>query len=104
MSTWSSKNLGDPLLADDERSRIEDSFRAALAEAGCPNEMALFIRHESEGRLHCEVKLYFSPASLIVARQNGATPCEPPSSHGLGLLVGSEDAWHALFPDHKPRR
>jgi hypothetical protein len=104
MSTWSSKNLGDALLADGERSRIEDSFRSAFAEAGSPNEMALFIRHESEGRLHCEVKLYLSPASLVMARQIGATPCEPPSSDGLGLLVGSEDAWHALFPDHSPRR
>jgi len=104
MSVWSSINLGDAMLADEEKGRIEESFRSAFAEARGPKEMALFVRHESEGRLHCEVKLYFSPACLVVARQVGALPCDPPSPDGLGLLVGSKDAWRALFPNHRHRR
>jgi len=96
-------SLGDAMFADDERSRIEASFRSAFTDAGGPSEMALFIRHESEGRLHCEVKIYFSPAALLVAEHAGATPCEPPSPDGLGLLIGSEDAWRRLFPKHRRR-
>jgi hypothetical protein len=103
MRVWCSKSLGDPMLADEEKSRIGESFRSAFEDAGAPNEMALFIRHESEGRLHCEVKIYFSPAALDVGRRVGATPCEPPSADGLGLLIGSEDAWLVLFPNHRRR-
>jgi len=68
---WFSMSLGDAMFADDERSRIEASFRSAFTDAGGPSEMALFIRHESEGRLHCEVKIYFSPAALLVALHLG---------------------------------
>ena len=96
--SWSSKNLGDAMLADEQRLRLEELFLSAYVKAGSPKEMALFIRHESDGRLHCEVKVYFSPASSLVARQIGAKPCERPSSDGLGLLAGSKDAWLTLFP------
>ena len=59
------------MLADEQRLRLEELFLSAYVKAGSPQEMALFIRHESDGRLHCEVKVYFSPASIVVARQIG---------------------------------
>jgi len=61
--------------------------------------MAAFTRHESEGHLHCEVKIYFSPMSVTVAREVNARPCEKPSPTGLSLLAGSEESWLALFPE-----
>ena len=99
MSSWFSKSLGDPLLAGEPLSRLEALFRAERAKAGDPRDMALFIRHESEGRLHCEVRAYFSPASAAVASAMDADPCARPSPAGLSLLVGAPEAWRALFPD-----
>jgi hypothetical protein len=88
MGRWFSKNLGDAMLAWKDQARIETLFKTAYAKAGKPEDMALYIRHESEGRLHCEVIVYLTPASIDVAREINATSCEKPSSHGLGLLLG----------------
>ena len=93
------KDLGDPLLAGEPLSRLEALFRAERGKAGDPVEMAIFVRQESEGRLHCEVRAYFSPASATVARAVDADPCDRPSPEGLSLLAGTPDAWRALFPD-----
>jgi hypothetical protein len=98
MSSWFCLNLGDAMLADEALGRIQDLFRSSYAKAGAPSGMALFLRHESEGRLHCEVKLYFSPMSDAVARSVRAKPCKQPSRDGLSLLAGSEDAWLLFFP------
>lgn len=98
MRVWFSKNLGDGMLACEPLGHIEEIFLSVYAKADSPIEMAVFIRHESEGRLHCEVKVYFSPASCVVARAVDAEPCERPSPDGLSLLAGSEDSWLALFP------
>lgn len=100
MSTWHVTNLGDAMLADQEVERIKAAFLRAQTTSASPEKMAVFIRHESEGRLHCEVKLYFSPAAADVAIENGGEPCSCPSQDSLGLLVGSEEAWHLLFPEH----
>ena len=99
MSVWFTKNLGNAMLAGDLLDTINELFLAAHEAANGSKEMAVFIRHESEGRLHCEVKAYFSPASAVVARAVDAQPCETPAPDGLGLLVGSEDSWSALFPE-----
>ena len=99
MRVWFSKNLGDAMLACEPLGHLKELFLPVYAKADSPEEMAAFIRHESEGRLHCEVKVYFSPASVIVAREVDAEPCERPSPDGLSLLVGSEDSWLALFPE-----
>jgi hypothetical protein len=97
MSPWFSTSLGDPLLAGESLSDLEARVRAAGATAGDLGEMAVFVRHESEGRLHCEVRAYFSPAAASVARAVGAYPCDRPSPEGLSLLVGAPKVWHALF-------
>ena len=99
MSTWTYKNLGDASLASEQQDRIRELLHSALAGAEKPEHMAAFLRHESEGRLHCEVKIYFSPMSATVARQVDAKPCQRPSPDGLGLLAGSPEAWRVLFPE-----
>ncbi len=99
MRAWFSKNLGDGMLACEPLGRLEERFLSVYAKADSPKEMAAFMRHESEGRLHCEVKVYFSPASAVVAREVGAEPCARPSPDGLSLLAGSRDSWSALFPE-----
>ena len=101
MSHWFAKSLGDALLAGESLSRIEEVFRAEYERAGRPTDMAVFVRHESEGRLHCEVRAYFSPAAAGVARAVDAVPCHRPVPEGLDLLAGAPDSWRALFPDHE---
>jgi hypothetical protein len=98
VTSWFAASLGDPLVAGESLSRIEALFRSAHARAGAPPDMAVFVRHESEGRLHCDVRAYFSPASAEIARAVGAEPVDAPARTGLSLLAGSVEAWRALFP------
>ncbi len=99
MRNWFLKNLGDAMLAGDQQDRIKQLFLSAYSDADSPKEMAVFFRHESEGRLHCEVKIYFSPMSIAVAREVHAEPCEKPSPDGLSILAGSQESWMVLFPE-----
>ena len=98
MNSWFTKNLGDAMLAGEALDDIKAVFLSEYAKSDRAEQLALFVRHESEGRLHCEVKVYFSPASAVVANAVGATPCTKPSSDGLGLLAGSELSWSTFFP------
>lgn len=100
MSAWFTKNLGDAMLASEALAQLEALFQATYGESGNSGKTAIFIRHESEGRLHCEVRAYFSPDAAVVAKAVDADPCARPSQGGLSLLVGAEDAWQALFPEH----
>ena len=68
MRDWFSKNLGDAMLAHESLHQLEGLFSAAFASAGKTGDMAAFMRHESEGRLHCEVKVYLSPNSFTFMR------------------------------------
>jgi hypothetical protein len=99
MTGWFAKSLGDPMTAGESLSRLEALFRAEYAKTGGPRNMALFTRLESEGRLHCEVRAYFSPASAAVASAVHADPCDRPSADGLSLLAGAPESWRALFPE-----
>jgi hypothetical protein len=99
MRDWFLKNLGDAMMVGDQQDRIKQLFLSAYSDADSPKEMAAFIRHESEGRLHCEVKIYFSPISSGVAREVNAEPCEKPSPDGLSILAGSQESWRVLFPE-----
>jgi hypothetical protein len=96
---WHVLSLGDAQLADAELARVTAAFGAAFAAAARPPGMALFARHETAGRLHCELKLYFAPAATAAARAAGAARCPRPAPEGLGLVAGGEEAWAALFPE-----
>ena len=98
MSAWFTSNLGDALLAEQALAQLKALFLTEFQKANCPSDMALFMRHESEGRLHCEVIVYFSPAAVTFANAAGANSCNKPSTVGLSLLAGAEDAWPVLFP------
>ncbi len=99
MNGWFTSNLGDAMLAGESLEHIKEIFLAEYATSDTLKERALFFRHESEGRLHCEVIVYFSPATLRVAKAVHATPCNKPTAKGLGLLAGSEQSWAVLFPE-----
>jgi hypothetical protein len=99
MKNWLMKNLGDAMLAFDQQEHIKELLLSARKLAGNPDEMAAFICHESEGRLHCEVKIYFSPMSIAVARAVNAQTCVKPLPENLSLLAGSRKSWNILFPE-----
>ena len=97
MSVWYTINLGDAMLEGDSLDRIKAIFLSEYEKVPGCKDMAVFVRHDSEGRLHCEVTVYFSPASVIVAKAVDAIPCNRPSPDGLGSLAGSEQCWSVLF-------
>jgi hypothetical protein len=99
MGFWYSKQLGDGMMAAMPSAEIEKVFQSLFETAGKPADMAVFTRHESEGRLHCEVVAYFSPAAVEVARFFNAEPCEKPARQELGLLAGDGRVWSVLFPE-----
>ncbi len=87
------------MLAGESLEHIKQLFLSEYKTDSDSKERAVFVRHESEGRLHCEVIVYFSPATVTVATAVHATPCNKPSSNGLGLLAGSKESWSVLFPE-----
>lgn len=103
MTHWYSKSLGDGMWADGAAEEIKTLFQLRFAAVARPAAMAVFTRHE-EGRLHCEVIAYFSPAAGEVALALGASPCPKPVQRGLALLAGEEHCWSRLFPDDDPSR
>ena len=99
MKPWYTKDLGDGMMASVPEGQIQEAFLRLFESAGGPRDMAVFTRGESEGRLHCEVVAYFSPAAEQIAKAFDARPCARPSRAGLGLLAGDEEAWSVLFSD-----
>src|SRR5690606_11709676 len=95
--SWWVLNLGDPLLADQPLTQVLDAARSACLNATPGADIAVFQRHESEGRLHCEWKLYFSPALDELARAHGARRCRPPTAHDLSQVAGCEQAAQRLL-------
>ena len=73
MDTWYFMSLGDGMTAGMPSDEIEELFHPLFSAAGRPPAMAVFTRPESEGRLHCEVIAYFSPAAREVEALKGAT-------------------------------
>jgi hypothetical protein len=97
MHTWFSKQLGDGVLAFASKDQIWDMFPTPFEAAGRPADMAVFTRHELEGRLQCEVVAYFSPAAATLAQQLEAQACERPCRAELDLLAGEAGCWSVLF-------
>jgi hypothetical protein len=101
MAIWYFMSLGDGMTSGALSAEIEAAFASAFAAAGKPAALAVFTRPESEGRLHCEVIAYFSPAAQSIANLFDAEPCEQPARPGLGLLAGDPSCWSVLFPERK---
>ncbi len=97
MKTWYSQSLGDGILAFEPKEDLRVQFAPLFEAAGRPADMAVFTRHELEGRLQCEVIAYFSPAAAGLAQAVGARPCDRPSTTDLDLLAGDPACWGALF-------
>ena len=94
-------------MAAQSSDKIREAFLALFESAGKPNDMAVFTRNDSEGRLHCEVSVYFSPATSEAAKVFDAKPCDRPLKDGLELLAGDQNSWPILFPNSdkpKPKR
>lgn len=100
---WYSLSLGDGIMAAEPSEEIRAAFSKIFEMADNPLDAAVFTRGESEGRLHCEVVAYFSPAVAELANAFEAEPCERPSRSGLGLLAGDEQCWKILFPESESR-
>ena len=98
METWYLVSLGDGMTSGAPSAEIEDAFAPLFNAAGRTQNMAVFTRPESAGRLHCEVIAYFSPAARNIATAFDAEPCQRPARAGLGLLAGNPDCWSVLFP------
>lgn len=88
------------MWAEIPSEEIRQLFQPLFESTGRPAQMAVFTRHE-QGRLHCEVVAYFSPAAAEVAEAFDAEPCGQPSREGLELLTGNEDCWAAIFGENK---
>ena len=101
MEIWYSLVLGDGMTSGAFSAEVEEAFAPTFLAAGRPPAMAVFTRPESEGRLHCEVIAYFSPAARDVANALDAEPCERPTRAGLSLLAGDAASWTLLFPEGK---
>jgi hypothetical protein len=104
MNLWYGKNLGDAMLAWEHLDRIQDLYVSIYGKTNRRSNVAVFYRHESEGRLHCEVWAYISPAAVELARAVAAEPCKQPSIDSLDLLVGPEECWTVLFPGYRNQR
>jgi hypothetical protein len=99
MPNWYSLSLGDGMTSSMLADEVEKKFSEVFHAQGQPLDMAIFTRGESEGRLHCEVIAYFSPAAREVAQDFEAQPCQKPVRPGLTLLAGNEAAWSVLFSE-----
>jgi hypothetical protein len=101
IETWYSVSLGDGMMAPIPAAEIVERFERSFIATGRPLNMAVFTHSESEGRLHCEVIAYFSPAASEVAKAVDAELCEAPARTGLGLLAGDPHCWSILFPENE---
>lgn len=99
MDYWYCKNLGDPQLLVNTLSELQQQLAQAQAQPGSEWEgrAGVFFVHESVGRLHCELVVYFSPAWSVFAKRYGARPCLQPQRQDLSLLHGDRDVWSRLF-------
>ena len=104
MNDWFTKNLGDAMLAWQELENIKEYFQNESTKNSIPKESLVLMRHDSEGRLHCEVKVFFSPSLAQTALKLGALQCQKPSAYGMSLLAGSESMWRDFLTNETPQR
>ncbi|MBL8090629.1 MAG: hypothetical protein JNJ43_09895 [Anaerolineales bacterium] len=98
-NVWHSLDLGDAMTANEPMEQIRKAFEEYISQNSVSPDVAIFTRNDSEGRLHCQVTAYFSPATLQIAKLFDATPCEKPNKDNLDLLAGDKICWEVLFPE-----
>jgi hypothetical protein len=103
-NTWYFLSLGDGMTADEPSEEIRAAFVETYKSLKTAEDLAVFTRSESEGRLHCEVIAYFSPAASALANAFDAEPCQRPLRSGLGLLIGNDQCWGNLFPENTDQK
>lgn len=96
---WHSLDLGDAIMANEPMEQIRKAFEEIVSQNSISPDAAIFTRNDSEGRLHCQVTAYFSPAANQIAKLFDAIPCQKPSRDNLDLLAGRETCWEVLFPE-----
>lgn len=96
-SKWSSRGLGDAQTAFLDCRDIAETGEEFFNAAGRPPAMAVFACNDAEGRLHCEVTVYFSPAAHALGKRYEARTCERPEPAGLDLLAGDPACWDVLW-------
>jgi hypothetical protein len=99
-NAWFRKNLGDAMLADaavaDAISRFIDLYQPHQHHPHHPHhpqhqqhqQAGLYLRHESDGQLHCAAILYFTPDAHALAHLMGASACLKPELYDMGLIAG----------------
>jgi hypothetical protein len=103
MKRWHSLSLGDAVTAHVPLTRIREAFEVEFPAGARAADVAVFVRYESEGRLHCEATAFLSPQAGELARRLGAHACAAPVREGLELLAGGEGCWDAIFAAEQRR-
>lgn len=96
---WHSLDLGDAIMVNEPIEQIRKVFEEIVSQNSISPDVAIFTRNDSEGRLHCQVTAYFSPAANQIAKLFDAIPCQKPNRDNLDLLAGHETCWEVLFPE-----
>ena len=65
MTTWSSVDLGDGVVAYKLTSEMQEKFLLFLAAEGAPHDMALFSRYDLKKNI---VTVYFTPSAQKIAK------------------------------------
>lgn len=97
MTRWHTLELGDAVTAQVPLQRIREAYDEEFPRDRRPPDAAVFVRYESEGRLHCEAVVYLAPAAVALSQLLGARPCVRPARAGLDLVAGDERCWDAIF-------
>lgn len=79
------------MLAGGLLDRIRGLLKSEYQNASDFKDRTVYFRHESEGRLQCEVHVYFPPAMVHIAKLFDAIPCGKPAQNSLGVLMGPAD-------------
>lgn len=86
---WYRLELGDGLLSAEALDRLRYDFEAWWDGEERPENASAWVRHESEGRLHCETVVYLSPGASGFAARVHAEACPRPGGSGLGRVAGA---------------
>jgi hypothetical protein len=95
-TVWQMIRISVEQVVSGKHERVQDSFALAFANAGRPQNAALFSRPIAGGH-----ELYFSPEAARIAqhliKECGGTGCSQPPKEGTSLLVGHKDACDRLL-------